>query len=99
MTPCSSIRKHRARPRKGEIKDRDVEAYTTEEVQRIFAVLENESLKWKVLIRLLIDTGIRRGECCGLRWSDVDLDAHTITIRQTSNYLPGKGVYRKAPKR
>ena len=23
----------------------------------------------------------------------MDLDQHTITVRQTSNYLPGKGVY------
>ena len=32
--------------------------------------------------RLFAFTGIRRGECCGLRWSDVDLDAGTMTISQ-----------------
>ena len=37
-------------------------------------------------------------ELLGLRWQDVDLDGHTITIRQTSNYLPGKGVYVGTPK-
>ncbi len=31
---------------------------------------------------LLAMTGMRRGECCGLRWSDVDLDGGTLTIRQ-----------------
>lgn len=31
---------------------------------------------------LLAMTGMRRGECCGLHWSDVDLDAGTLTIRQ-----------------
>ena len=57
----------RPKPRKGEIKDKDVESYTPEEVQRIFAALENKPLKWRTLMRLLIDTGIRRGECCRLQ--------------------------------
>ena len=70
----------RPKSRKGEIKDKDVEAYTTEEVQRIFAALEHEPLKWRVLLRLLIDTGIRRGECCGLQWKDIDFKAGTVTI-------------------
>jgi integrase len=33
-------------------------------------------------LHLIAFTGIRRGECCGLRWSDVDLDGGTVTIRQ-----------------
>ncbi|BEP13273.1 site-specific integrase [Acidothermaceae bacterium B102] len=32
--------------------------------------------------RLIAFTGLRRGECCGLRWSDVSLDQGTVTIRQ-----------------
>lgn len=32
---------------------------------------------------LLAMTGVRRGEALGLRWSDVDLDAGRISIRQT----------------
>jgi len=32
---------------------------------------------------LLASTGLRRGEALGLRWSDVDLDAGRIAIRQT----------------
>jgi integrase len=27
-------------------------------------------------------TGMRRGEVCGLRWSDVDLDAGLVSVRQ-----------------
>jgi integrase len=33
--------------------------------------------------RLSATTGMRRGELLGLRWSDLDLDAATATIRQT----------------
>ena len=32
---------------------------------------------------LLATTGLRRGECLGLRWSDLDLDAGRASIRQT----------------
>ncbi len=88
----------RPKPRKGELKDKDVEAYTTEEVQRIFDALQNEPLKWRVLLRLLIDTGIRRGECCGLRWQDVDFKANTITISGNLCYTPQKGIYLDTPK-
>jgi integrase len=35
------------------------------------------------LWRLLVSTGIRRGEALGLRWADVDLAAKTATITQT----------------
>ena len=88
----------RPRPRKGELKEKDVEAYTTEEVQRIFATLESEPLKWRVLLRLLIDTGIRRGECCGLQWQNIDFKANTITIAGNLCYTPQKGIYLDTPK-
>ncbi|HEY6427306.1 MAG TPA: site-specific integrase [Acidimicrobiales bacterium] len=32
---------------------------------------------------LLVTTGMRRGEVLGLRWSDVDLDAGQLAVRQT----------------
>lgn len=88
----------RPKPRKGELKDKDLEAYTTDDVQRIFKALEQEPLKWQTLMRLLIDTGIRRGECCGLRWQDVDFQANTITISGNLCYTPQRGIYLDTPK-
>jgi integrase len=35
------------------------------------------------VIRAAAMTGMRRGELCGLRWEDVDLDAAVITVRQS----------------
>ena len=43
-------------------------------VQKIIAALENESLKYETYYKLIIATGMRRGECCGLKWSDIDYD-------------------------
>lgn len=87
----------RPKPRKGELKNKNLEAYTTDDVQRIFKALEQEPLKWQALI-LLIDTDIRRGECCGLRWQDVNFKANTITISGNPCYTPQRGIYLDTPK-
>ena len=34
------------------------------------------------LFELIAATGLRRGESCGLRWSDVDLERGVIVVRQ-----------------
>jgi integrase len=39
--------------------------------------------RWAGIWSLMATTGMRRGEVLGLRWSDVDLDAATVTIRST----------------
>ncbi|BDF69143.1 site-specific integrase [Oscillospiraceae bacterium] len=88
----------RPRPRKDEAREPEVEAYTVEQVRRILAALDNEPPKWRVLIRLLIDTGIRRGECCGLKWENLNFKDSTITIAGNLCYTPQKGVYLDTPK-
>ena len=64
----------------------------------IIAYLDHEPLKWRVFLSILIDTGIRRGECAGLKWEDVDFESHTITIKGNLQYTPQKGVYLDTPK-
>ena len=41
-------------------------------------------LWWLVALR-----GLRRGEACGLRWADVDLDQHCLTVTQQLTYVDG----------
>ena len=36
-------------------------------------------------------TGLRRGELCGLRWSDVHFDAHTLTVARSVKHDDGPG--------
>ena len=45
-----------------------------ETMQKIIMALENESLKYETYYKLIIATGMRRGECCGLKWSDIDYE-------------------------
>ena len=88
----------RPKPRKDEIKCAEVEAFTADELRHIISCLEREPLKWQVMIRLLIDTGVRIGEACGLQWEDVDYSDNTITVAHTLGYTKAKGIYLDTPK-
>ena len=49
------------------------------------------------LFHLVAHRGLRRGEACGLGWSDVDLDAGRMTVRRQLVQL-GWEVYEDTPK-
>ena len=49
-------------------------------------------------IHLAVYTGLRRAEVLGLRWSDVDLDARTLTVNRTMSALRGEPMHINAPK-
>lgn len=85
-------------PRKDELKREGPEAYTEAELAYILDCLQAEPLKWRALVSVLIETGIRRGECCALKWSDIDFKAHRITISGSLAYTPEDGVYLDTPK-
>ena len=89
----------RPKPRKDEASTEESDkAYTVQQLRRILECLEQEPLKWRTFITLLADTGIRRGEACGLQWSDIDFRSGTITVRHNLQYTPAKGVFMAAPK-
>ncbi len=88
----------RPKPRKGEMQKTGVEAFTAEELSHILSCLDQEPLKWRAMVRLLADTGIRRGECCGLQWKDIDFQNNLITIAGNLCYTPDKGIYLDTPK-
>ena len=86
-------------PRKEErAQDESEKAYTVQQLAYILRCLANESLKWQTHISLVADTGVRRGEACGLEWADIDWAKGTITIRRNAQYTPQAGVYITSPK-
>ncbi len=50
------------------------------EVQALLTAATAEDLRMGVFLRVLAATGIRRGEACALRWSDLDLERGVITV-------------------
>lgn len=55
---------------------------TIAEAQKLMKLTENYS-KFNSIIRLLLYTGMRSGECLGLTWDNVDLENGIINIRTT----------------
>lgn len=55
---------------------------TPDEEMRLLAACDHPKRRHlRAIVVCALDTGMRRGEVLKLRWSDVDLDARTITVR------------------
>lgn len=69
-----------------------------EQVKHVLELLNNEPIKWKTAMYLLIFSGMRRGELMGLEWSDIDFENRVIHIKRTSQYVQHMGIITKSPK-
>lgn len=49
----------------------------------ILAIEEAMSDQWRLVLPVLVDTGLRIGELCALRWRDVDFVNGSVTVRAT----------------
>jgi integrase len=75
----------------------DVRAPTLEEVNAVLAAAHDYDPRVGAFTRLLAATGMRRGEACAIRRSDVDLEARTVRIDESIVAAPG-GASVKPPK-
>ena len=73
-------------------------AYTAEEVRSILEASNTLPLRWRSLFMLCCETGCRRGEALGLRWSDVDTESGSISFRQALGFTDETGFFTKPPK-
>ena len=69
-----------------------------ETAQRVIAAVENESIKYETFFKLLLATGMRRGECSALQWQDIDYGARSIHIQRNVVKLTGEDIIVKEPK-
>lgn len=84
--PCDRIKPPKAERKEAEYLDE------TQAVE-LLAALSDEPITYKTLFTVILYTGMRRGEACGLEWADIDLDNGIVDINKSSLYLPGKGVF------
>lgn len=57
-----------------------IDALSTEQAKQFFAALNDCPLDFRCMLLLLVTSGIRRGECLGLQWRDINERDCTITI-------------------
>ena len=71
-------------------RQREAKFYTPEQLGILLAKAVGTRLELPVYICAYL--GLRRGELCGLRWSDVDLEHQTITIENTRTQAGKKRI-------
>lgn len=80
------------------VEKRTVDALSKEDTERFFIALKDCELDFKCLMYLLITTGLRRGEACGLQWNDIDFKNRTISVNRAVSYTPESGIVVAKPK-
>jgi integrase len=75
-----------------------VKAPSPAEVQAIVEAAEDLDPMLAPFLLLAALTGARRGELCGLRWSDVDWTGGTLAVERSVYEVPGGGFGVKATK-
>lgn len=86
--PCDGVRRPSA-------KREAILPFTRAEVDQILEATKADRLH--ALYRLALTTGMRQGELFGLLWSDVDLDAGILRVRQQAKDYAGR-ISIQAPK-
>jgi integrase len=79
------------------VSQKRVEAPSLDVVRDVIEAAERRDPRLAPLLMLAALTGMRRGELCALRWSDVDLDAGMLTVNHSVVVAP-KGLVEKSTK-
>ena len=91
INPCRQVRPPRVERRKSVTFDEN-------SIRLMLNALNNEPLKYRVVVLLAIDSGLRLGELMGLKWSDVDFENFTLNVTKSNQALSGRGIFTKSPK-
>lgn len=89
--PCKRVKAPRAERKEARYLDEKQSA-------EMIALLDKEPIQYRTIILLLINTGLRRGELCGLEWKDIDFTNAVLYVRRNTLYLPDRGIYDDTPK-
>lgn len=76
--------------------DNEVHPYNKKECEELLDAIQNHQML-KIPVTLAMLLGLRRGECLGLRWEDIDFVNNKISIKQNLEYVRGQ-FYFKDPK-
>ena len=75
-----------------------VDAFSPEAAATFFSALNDCPLDFRCMLHLMITTGMRRGECIGLKWRDIDFNNAVIRIERNVTYTSKSGLTVSTPK-
>ena len=64
-------------------KDLEMQVWDEEEVRKFLTAAREEGVAVEAFYTLAIETGMRKGEMCGLKWEDVNLKDRRISVKRT----------------
>jgi integrase len=79
------------------LRERKLSPPSSSDVRKVLEYQLATNPDWGTIFAVIAWTGCRRGEACGLRWDDVDLQGRSILIRRAVIAVPG-GVEVKGTK-
>lgn len=83
----------------GHIERKSIKCMDEDELNKFYEALCNvENIQWRVSVKTILMTGMRRGELCGLNWDDIDWDKGKIHIQRSYSECPHAGMKLKEPK-
>ena len=75
-----------------------VDALDETDAKIFMEAIKKLSFDYQCIIMILLTAGLRRGECIGLKWQDIDFDDNTISIERAAIYTKETGTVVAEPK-
>lgn len=69
------------------VNKKEMRVLSLSEQKQLMEALKNSDERYKIGILICLTTGIRVGELCGLKWSDINEITNVLSIRRTLNRL------------
>lgn len=96
LVPFNVAAEHATAPRAAH---KEAKYLDDKQAHELLSLLLNEpDIRVRTALILLLFSGARRGELCGLSWPDIDFERHLINIERASQYQSGNGVVEKSTK-
>jgi integrase len=80
------------------LRRRDLVPPDVADLRKLFAEADADNPAFAAFLRVSAATGLRRGEACGLRWTDLDVGARTLVVERSVVAVSGKGTVEKDTK-
>lgn len=73
---------------KGKVKNKELEYMDSGDIPKFLKAAYAYNYNYWLFFKVLIETGMRKGEAAALQWTDIDLKEGTININKTLDFQP-----------